>query len=219
MTAANELGHWAPLRPCGAATLLRDYPGLWWIAGGWALDLFAGKQTREHDDLDVEVLRRDQRAIQRHLAGWDLHVAHAGMLRPWRAGEELAPPFNSVWGRPRPGAPWAMQIMFASAEGSLWRYRRCEAITHPLSTLGGWAPTGVPYLAPHIQLLYKSRGRRPKDERDFAAVLPMLDAQRRSWLAAALLLVEPGHRWIDALVTTHKEANDDVARHRGAPGR
>ena len=98
-----------------------------------------------------------------------------------------------------------MQIMLASAEGSLWRYRRCEVITHPLLTLGGRTPTGVPSLAPHIQLLYKSRGSRPKDRIDFATVLPMLDAQQWSWLAAALLLAEPGHQWIDALVTTPKE--------------
>jgi hypothetical protein len=30
-----------------------------WSAGGWALDLFVGAQSRPHDDLDVRILRRD----------------------------------------------------------------------------------------------------------------------------------------------------------------
>ncbi len=43
----------------------------WWIAGGWALDLFAGDQSRPHKDLDVGILRNDA-----------LHV-----LDPWRHGK------------------------------------------------------------------------------------------------------------------------------------
>ncbi len=37
-----------------------------------------------------------------------------------------------------------------------------------------------PYLAPEIQLFYKAKGLRPKDELDFARTLPTLDQQRRA---------------------------------------
>ena len=30
-----------------------------WIAGGWCVDALVGRQTREHDDLDVAVHRKD----------------------------------------------------------------------------------------------------------------------------------------------------------------
>jgi hypothetical protein len=41
------------------AALLAGIDSPWWIAGGWALDLFIGDQTRAHEDLDVGILRRD----------------------------------------------------------------------------------------------------------------------------------------------------------------
>lgn len=31
----------------------------WWIDGGWGVDALLGEQTRQHDDLDVVVERRD----------------------------------------------------------------------------------------------------------------------------------------------------------------
>ena len=195
----SDLGRWGPLRPEEVAILFRDLPVRWWIAGGWALDLFVGWQTREHDDLDVEVLRRDQFAVQRHLAGWDLQIAAGGVLRPWRAGVAIDAGANSIWCRPSHGAPWAVQVMFAQAEGSLWRYRRHPAITRPLDTLGLRTEAGIPFLAPEVQLLYKSRGQRPKDDADFALVGPLLGKERREWLASALRMADSEHRWLTRL--------------------
>lgn len=36
-----------------------DYPARYWIAGGWALDLFVDRVRRPHTDVDVLVLARD----------------------------------------------------------------------------------------------------------------------------------------------------------------
>ena len=80
--AGHDLGPWQPFTVGVAARLLAGLPAPWWIAGGWALDLFVGRQSRAHDDLDVEVLRRDQFVLQRLLAGWDPRVAAGGLLRP-----------------------------------------------------------------------------------------------------------------------------------------
>jgi hypothetical protein len=196
---AGEPYWWEPLRPAEVADLFRDLPVSWWIAGGWALDLFAGRQTREHGDLDVEVLRRDQLAVQRHLADWDLHTAEDGELHPWRAGVELDAGINSIWCRRTPDAPWAVQIMFGLAEGEIWRSRRHPAIERPLAALGLRTDAGVPFLAPEVQLLYKARAQRPKDDADFALIRPLLDEDRRAWLVAALNLAHPGHRWLARL--------------------
>ena len=60
---------------------------------------------------------------------------------------------------------------------------------------------GIPYGRPEIVLLFKARhSDRPKDEADFAAVLPRLGPARRRWLADALELVHPGHPWLERLV-------------------
>ena len=58
---------------------------------------------------------------------------------------------------------------------------------------------GIPYLAPELALLFKAKYRRPKDDADFAAALPLLGADARARLRATLAQVHPGHPWIEAL--------------------
>ena len=53
----------------------------------------------------------------------------------------------------------------------------------------------VPYLAPEIVALYKSRAPALKDDADLAAVLPHFSLDQRDWLRHALELTMPGHRW------------------------
>ena len=53
-----------------------------------------------------------------------------------------------------------------------------------------------PVLAPEVQLLYKSKSLRPRDEHDFANTLPLLNQERREWLAAALVLTRSDHPWL-----------------------
>jgi hypothetical protein len=49
-------------------------------------------------------------------------------------------------------------------------------------------------------LLYKAKhADRERDQRDFEAVLPHLEPERRRWLAEALELVHPGHAWLPRL--------------------
>lgn len=38
-----------------------------WIDGGWAVDAHAGKQTREHEDLDIAANRKDLVKLLEHL--------------------------------------------------------------------------------------------------------------------------------------------------------
>jgi hypothetical protein len=65
----HSLGIWEPWNPKQVATLFAPLSAPWWIAGGWAIDLFLGKQTREHEDVDVLFLRRDQDAVRNLFAG------------------------------------------------------------------------------------------------------------------------------------------------------
>src|SRR5262245_287014 len=61
------------VEPREVANVMRTLD-LWWaIAGGWAIDLWLGRQTREHHDVEVVVLRDDQvRIHELAAAGWEL---------------------------------------------------------------------------------------------------------------------------------------------------
>lgn len=43
-------GTWEPFSPAEAARELDGMPCRWWIAGGWAIDLNLGRQSRAHAD-------------------------------------------------------------------------------------------------------------------------------------------------------------------------
>lgn len=58
-----------------------------------------------------------------------------------------------------------------------------------------WAKDGVRYLNPEIVLQFKAAHVRPKDEHDFAAMLPLLDHRQRTFLADYLDREKPGHVW------------------------
>jgi len=49
----------------------------WWITGGWAIDQAAGHLTRDHTDVDVMMLERDEHAL-RGLTGVNIQLIAAG---------------------------------------------------------------------------------------------------------------------------------------------
>jgi hypothetical protein len=191
---------WDPMSVDDAAALMRDVGIPWWVAGGWALDLFLGCPTRSHEDMDIEILRRDQLAAQSALRSWDLYKTNQPGLAPWPPGEFLHPPVNSIWARQRDG-PWRFHFVLMETDGDAWVYRRLPSIRGPISTLGLLTADGIPYLRPEIQLLYKGRREyREKDLTDLLRVLPHLPAPAVSWLAASIRAQFPnGHGWLDPL--------------------
>ncbi|MEW2576074.1 amino acid transporter [Streptomyces syringium] len=162
-----------------------------------------GRDLRPHGDLDVLVLRRDQARARDLLADWDLYVADPpgqGKLRPWRPAETLRPPLHDIWCRRAAKAPWSMQLMLDEAEGAQWASRRSPEIRLPVGRLGRTSDTGVPYLTPEVQLFYKAKESRGKDETDFDAALPLLDESARAWLADPIKVVAPTHPWLRRLL-------------------
>jgi hypothetical protein len=198
----TDLSHnWQPLQPDEVQELLKDLPAPWWIAGGWAIDLFLGRQTRDHLDIDVLILRRDGLALREYLSGWDLHKAQQPGLKPWAAGEYLPVGVNDVWARRDPSSPWVVEFMLMGTDNDHWVYRRQPEIRGAVSGLGLLSDDGIPYLRPEIQLLYKAKAvPDAKDRHDFELVVPQLERDSREWLLRALSLQFPrGHQWIDHL--------------------
>src|SRR5215469_7968884 len=159
----DDLGNWAPLSLTELAEIFSPAAFPWWVAGGTAVDLFLGRVTRPHDDLDVEVLRTDQIRLQRLLRTWDMHIAQGGRLRPWRSDDYLPDGDGSIWCRRNSESPWALQVLFGESDGDNWIFRRNPQVRMPLTMLGRRTLGGVPYLTPAVQMLFKARDTRPKD--------------------------------------------------------
>jgi Aminoglycoside-2''-adenylyltransferase len=78
---------WDAWPPAEIARRLAGVRAHWYVAGGWALDLFRGKQQRDHDDLEIAVPAARFGAVRAALrpaaAGWlrdalaRIHPGHA----------------------------------------------------------------------------------------------------------------------------------------------
>lgn len=195
----DDLGRWEAFEPREMAGLLADFGYPWWIAGGWAIDLFVGRTTREHDDLDIELPRNGLVGLAMMLDGWDLPFAHSGSLYPWRPPEPVPDEMHGLWCRPDPGSPWRFQILLARVDDGVWRFRRDQRISRRIDDVGFRAADGLPIIAPEIQLLYKASGQRPKDEHDLALAMPLLSDGQREWLQSALGIWNAEHDWLSRI--------------------
>lgn len=189
----SDLGPWKPLELESVVEIFTRAPFRWWISGGRALDLHLGRTWRDHADTDVGVERRELRSAHALLSHWDLHVAAAGQLRKW-LGEPLirVQHENNVWCRATADGPWLIDVTISEGSDEGWIYRRDPSVMVPWDVAVLRTTSGIPYLAPELQLLHKSREPRPKDEIDAAEVTAHLDSGRRKVLAR---LLEPDHPW------------------------
>lgn len=188
---------WDPLPVAEVAELFGDAPFRWWIAGGRALDLFVGRTWRRHDDVDVGVVRADVPALRDVLAGWDVRIASGGRLSDWQGGEPSRERNeNNLWCRRAGDTAWSIDVTVSDGDADHWVFRSDPAVRVPWDDAIRTTSVGVPYLAPHLQLLFKLRDPRPKDTIDALAVVPHLDDDD-----AALLRdrIDPGHPWAELL--------------------
>jgi hypothetical protein len=184
------------------AKVMSDYEKPWAVCGGWAIDLFLGRVTRAHKDVDLVVLRREQLIIQGYLLsrGWTLEKAVSGQLVPWQPGEWIDLPVHVIWCRNSGTSPDFIELVFNEVSDTNFLFRRNLSITLPVERMIILSAIGIPILAPEIVLLYKSP--KPEDSvaaSDFKNVLPGLSFERRDWLEASLKKLHPGHTWLKYL--------------------
>ena len=192
-----DLSAWDAWHPTEVARVLQGVKAPWYVTAGWALDLFRGRQTRDHDDLEIAVPADRFLELQRALSGYDLYAIGGGLAHP-PTTETLAE-HHQTWVRERTTGRWRLDIMREPWVGDTWVFRRDARIQLPRDRVIAHTADGIPYARPEISLLYKAKGARPKDDDDFVGVLPLLDAVGRHWLADSLALVHPGHRWLESL--------------------
>lgn len=195
--AALALGPWQPIPLAAAVRLFDAAPFRWWVTGGHALELHTGRSWRDHADTDVGISRRDADQLPDVLDGWEIAVAAAGELRLW-SGEPLSlqRDENNLWCRSESGGPWELDVIVGEGDADEWIYRRDQRIRLSWEEAVLRSPGGVPYLAPEVQLLFKSKGLRDKDDVDARHAIPDLTDDRRGRLAAWL---DDRHPWLALL--------------------
>jgi len=199
MSNEASLGEWRAVDPTAVAEWFSGLDVPWWIAGGCALDLYLGEPGRLHEDLDVGVLRSTISTILSALPGWEIFEAKNGRLSQLQAHRVPRSNVHSLWCRRSGAHRWEVELMLEEGSGDEWVYRRCASIRRPFSSVTQRSLSGIPYLAPEVQLLYKAHGTRPRDQADFDRVVPQLSIAAQTWLREVLERSESSHPWISAL--------------------
>jgi hypothetical protein len=191
-----DVTKWAAWRPEEVARRLAAVRAPWYVAAGWAIDLFLGGQRREHEDLEIAVPHDRFGEVVRALAAFEFFVVGDGLARPLANAGEAFAVHHQTWVREPATGLWRLDVFREPAEGDAWICRRDSRIRLPCADVIARTADGIPYARPEIVLLFKAKATRPKDDGDFAAVLPRLGSEARHWLVEALELVHPGHSWL-----------------------
>lgn len=188
--------------PLKVFKLLAGFEKPWFVAGGWAVDLFLDKVTREHEDIEIAIFRCDQLKLRNYLKGWEFKKVIPGPTMHselWNEDEWLDLPVHEIHAENKDSDLLHLEVLLNESSGDKWRFRRNLNITCPISTLGTHSKNGVPFLNPEIILLYKAKNPNPKDEADFKNIIQALDEKRKSWLKQAITICYPDHRWLETL--------------------
>jgi hypothetical protein len=189
--ALPGLQDWHPWHPAAVAERLRECPVPWAVAGGWAIDLHLGHQTRPHEDLEIAIPRGEFPRLRPFFEdGLDLYGAGGGRLT--RLGAE--PTTRQIW--VAQDGQWRLDIFLEPGDAATWVSHRDDRVRLSMADAVRHDPAGVPYLAPETVLFAKAKHARAKDEADLAATLPTLDESARRWLIRAMALAHPGHPWL-----------------------
>ncbi|GAA0500622.1 hypothetical protein GCM10008986_29930 [Salinibacillus aidingensis] len=177
--------------------LMSDFNKIWFVVGGWAIDLHIGKETRLHKDIEISVFRKDQLKLKEYLQEWEFQKVIKGEFHPWK-NEYLELPIHEIHAINKlSGAK--MEILLNETCGNKWIFRRDMRISYPIKELYRYSVQGIPYLNPEIVLLYKVRNTREKDHQDFMTVKDYLNDHQRKWLSEAIQIHEPQHEWLKCL--------------------
>lgn len=186
-----EQYRWTPMSVAELGHALAGRPARWWLSGGWAIDHWLGRTTREHGDLDVSTLRPDLPRLLAALPRLEPLAAIAGHLHPL-ADRADDPELRNIW--LRDADRWVLQVNLEPGDDRQWRYRRDPRLTLPWDR-AVVAVQAIPTGSPVTQLLWKSRGPRARDEHDLDVIHDRLDPADRRWLRDAVRLAHPHSPW------------------------
>jgi hypothetical protein len=190
---------WAAWTPETVATHLAGLDVTWAVAGGWAIDLFLGRVTRAHEDVEIVVPAADAESLMRHFPApaWAWRVPFPDELRAPDA--EALDQTHQTWLWQDSEHAFVLDVFRNLHDAGTWICHRDESIRAPWENVVARTSAGIPHLAPEVVLLHKAKHQRPKDLADLEAVLPHLGPDARSRLRDWLGRAHPGHPWLDRL--------------------
>lgn len=159
-------GRWIPLAPDDVVTLMEPLGTRWWFTGGHALELHLGRSWRDHHDIDVGVCRRDVSRLRPLLDDWRVVVATRGRLAPWDGRDLSAADHENNLRVGRDDGSWCLDMTVGDGDADEWVYRRDPRLRLPWERAVLRTTTGLAYLAPGLQVLFKSKAPRPQDQID-----------------------------------------------------
>jgi len=179
-------------------SLLHNFPAPYWIAGGWAVDLFLGHQTRPHRDIEIAMDRKDQQALRNLKGITHIEYVQNGIKEIW-AGGFLNLPVHELHCYLNTGK--TVEVLLNEFDAVHWFYRRNRAIKRGRevfpSTPGGAMPI-------EIVLLYKSGDMREVDQQDFNAAHLLLTPDQKDWLYNAISIQDMSHSWLRRMAKTQE---------------
>ena len=202
MTAFEpDVSKWDAWRPEEVARLLDGVHAPWYVAAGWALELFRGEQRREHEDLELAVPNTRFDELADVLREFEIFViTDRAEATPLAEARDRFFDTHQTWIREPATGKWRFDLFREPSDGDTWICRRDPAIRMPYETLIERTDDGIPYGRPEVVLLFKAKhAHEAKNAGDFEATVPLLDPERREWLRGALRRVHPGHEWLEAL--------------------
>jgi len=196
----------------------------WFVSGGWAIDLYLNRATRERGDLDISVPFADCFAALDFFLekDWQIEGKLRGGFKTLHKISDYDEQIHYFWSFPKKAKFISeyvdedgqrriaynrkvqheldyIEVFFDRIEDQSFIYRREPQLKRRIED-AIMERDGVRYLAPEIALLFKSNSLTEKNQLDFDVALPSLAAEAKTWLANALLLLYGNsHRWLEQL--------------------
>jgi Aminoglycoside-2''-adenylyltransferase len=184
--------------PSQVAQRLAGFGPPWYVAAGWALDLFRGRQTRKHGDIEIAIPAARFPEIRGRFPGYAYDAAGNGRI--WEnATPAVLASTHQTWLRDPATGNYLLDIFREPHDGDTWICRHDETIRLPYTDIIRHTEDGIPYLMPELVLLFKAKNLRAKDQADFDETLPHMTPRQREALAGLLARAHPGHPWLAAL--------------------
>jgi len=190
----------------------------WFVIAGWALDLFIGRKTREHKDIEISIWRDEVFLLLERFPGHRVdrvigHKRYEALDKDSTVdsrGHLILRDFSLN------GQAFDIELFTTERQNNEWVFRKQNEIRCPLEEAILTSSCGTRYLAPQFVLLYKAwffpsmeqalqdmpseadfmRKCWETDCRDFQTALPLLAEKQREQLRGWLQRFTPGIPWL-----------------------